>query len=126
MLEPTEETLTPLHAGPEGPVVMLNLLRYTRDEDGSPVGAAKYQEYAAAVAPILETLGAEAVWVGRGDSVVIGDEADRWDTVLLIKYPSRSAFLGMITSAEYLEIHPLRAGALEDSRLIATTEGVFA
>jgi uncharacterized protein (DUF1330 family) len=122
-MEPTEEQINEVMAGPEGPVVMVNLLRYKRDETGNMTGFESYQKYSEAVTPILIGVGGEFVSVGRVDSVVIGDH--HWDTVLLIKYPSRQAFLGMITSQEYLAIHHLRAEALEDSGLIATTPDTF-
>jgi uncharacterized protein (DUF1330 family) len=67
--------------------------------------------------------GIKLLWRGRGDSVVIGDDdADTWDMVLLVQYPSRKAFLEMGASKEYEKAGEHRTSALVDSRLIACTE----
>ena len=117
-LEPTLEQIQALAEGPEGPIVMLNLLRFTRNEAGEMTGLDSYMKYAEAVAPLLEKAGGAPVWGGRGEQVVIGTDSDRWDTVVLASYPSRSAFLGMAGSPEYQEINHLRTDALEEMRLI--------
>jgi uncharacterized protein (DUF1330 family) len=54
--------------------------------------------------------------------VVIGEDADRWDSVVLVEYPSRRAFLDMVSSPEYQAIAGRRTDALTDSRLIACTQ----
>ena len=41
----------------------------------------------------------------------------RWDSVLLVEYPTRQAFLDMIASAEYQAIGHLRTEALEHGEL---------
>lgn len=99
-----------------GPVVMINLLRFRPDG-----GDAAYAHYGEGALPCLARVGARVLWQGRPDSVVIGDEADRWDAVVLVMYPSRQAFLSMISSPEYQAIAGRRAEALSDSRLIAST-----
>jgi len=118
-IQPTAEQLQAITSSPiEGPVVMLNLLRFR-----SGGGRASYDRYGEAVQPLLEKAGAEVVWYGEGDSVVIGDDSvDAWDAVILVRYPSREAFLGMVLSPEYHAIGELRTEGLDDSRLIACTE----
>ena len=72
---------------------------------------------------MLEERGARVLWQGRADSVVIGDdEADGWDAVILVEYPSRAAFIEMTSSPKYREVSKDRTSALVDSRLIAMTE----
>ena len=51
---------------------------------------------------------------------VIAPDTEEWDETVLVQYPSREAFLGMIESEAYLAISPHRTAALLDSRLIAT------
>lgn len=46
---------------------------------------------------------------------------ERWHKVLLVRYPSKQAFLEMIQNPDYQAITIHRKAALEDSRLIATT-----
>jgi uncharacterized protein (DUF1330 family) len=114
-IEPTPEQIARLDQDGEGPVCMLNLLRLRSDG-----GREAYAEYGAGVLPLLAGVGGEVVWQGHGDSVVVGDDdADAWDLVLVVRYPSRAAFLTMITSAEYAAIAGHRTRALTDSRLIA-------
>jgi uncharacterized protein (DUF1330 family) len=104
--------------GLSGPVVMLNLLRFRPG-----TGRERYAEYGRAMRPLLAAAGARIVWHGRADSVVIGDDdADGWDDVVLVEYPSRSTFLSVVRSPEYREIGKLRSAALVDSRLIACRE----
>ena len=115
-IEPRREQIEELAASSEaGPVVMINLLRFRPDG-----GAAAYAHYGAGVLPCLERAGARIVWQGRPTSVVIGEDADRWDSVVLVEYPSRRAFLEMVGSEQYQAIAGRRTEALEDSRLIAT------
>ncbi len=97
-------------AGEDSPVVMLNLLRFKPDG-----GRERYAEYGAAVTPLLAKAGGRAVFLGEPALPLLGD--GRWDSVLLVEYPSRQAFLDMIASAEYQAIGHLRTEALEHGEL---------
>jgi uncharacterized protein (DUF1330 family) len=117
-IEPTQLQIADLASSPHtGPVVMINLLRFLPDG-----GAAAYAHYGEGVLPCLMKVGARLLWQGRPDSVVIGADADLWDAVVLVEYPSRQAFLEMVSSAEYQAIAHRRTEALADSRLIACTQ----
>jgi uncharacterized protein (DUF1330 family) len=114
-IEPTQEQIEALASSSEtGPVVMINLLRFRPDG-----GAAAYAHYGEGVMPCLDAAGARVLWHGRPDTVVIGETADLWDEVVLVEYPSRQAFLAMVTSTDYQAIAGRRTEALIDSRLIA-------
>ena len=109
------------------PVVMLNLLRFAErsggengDERGS--GRDSYARYGDRVRSMLEKVGGRILWQGRADSVVIGGDADDWDAVILVEYPSRRAFLEMTSSPKYQDVSKDRTAGLADSRLIAMTE----
>lgn len=109
----------------DGPVVMLNLLKYgERSNDGDDSsGEASFRRYGDEMRTIMEKTGAKLLWRGRADSVVIGDDAaDDWDAVLLVEYPSRKAFIEMTSSKSYEGVSKHRTAALADSRLIAMTE----
>ncbi len=93
-----------------GPVLMLNLLAFKPDG-----GAERYGTYARAVAPLLERAGGRIVVSGLGSEALIG--AEGWDAVAVVEYPTRGAFLEMISSPEYLEIAHLRTEALARSEL---------
>ncbi len=125
-LTPTPEQLSTLLAGPpDSPVVMLNLLRFRERAEPATAeglsGREAYARYGANVLPFLEAVGGRVVWQGRADSVVIGAEVDTWDAVLLVEYPSRRAFLEMVSNPRYLAIARDREAGLADSRLIAMT-----
>ena len=108
-----------------GPVVMLNLLKFakTAGDAGGKTGAESYETYGEKMREIMAERGIQLLWRGRVDSVVIGDDdADGWDMVLLVQYPSRKVFLEMGASQEYSRVGEHRTAALVDSRLIACTE----
>ncbi len=110
----------------DGPVVMLNLLKYDKQaKDGEGSGRDAYERYGDEMQKIMADRGIKLLWRGRADSVIIGDDdADDWDTVLLVEYPSRKVFLEMSGSKEYEGVGKHRTSALLDSRLIACTEQV--
>ncbi len=97
-------------AGEDAPVTMLNLLRFKTDG-----GKERYAEYGAAVAPLLEKAGARVVFLGEAALPLLGE--GRWDSVLLVEYPTGQAFLDMIGSAEYQAIGHLRTEALAHGEL---------
>lgn len=125
-IKPTREQIMRLAESHEdGPVVMLNLLKFAKaDGDASgKTGAQSYETYGEKMREIMAEHGIKLLWRGRADSVVIGDDdADAWDMVLLVQYPSRKAFLEMGASKEYGKVGEHRTAALVDSRLIACTE----
>jgi uncharacterized protein (DUF1330 family) len=94
----------------DGPVTMLNLLAF---EPGG--GRERYLEYGAAVLPLLEGAGGRVVFQGKAAPAVIGE--DSWDLVLLVEYPTRRAFVEMISSPEYQAIAHLRTEALARGEL---------
>jgi len=93
-----------------GPVVMLNLLALKPDG-----GRASYEQYGAAVAPLLERVGGRILYAAQAAPALLG--ADRWDLVALVEYPSRQAFLDMVGSPEYQAIAHLRTEALSAGEL---------
>jgi uncharacterized protein (DUF1330 family) len=124
-IEPTAEQVKRLAASSDGgPIVMVNLLRF-KDEAGPPdegvSGAEAYARYAAAIPPFLERAGGRLLNAVACQEGVIGPHDHEWDMVALVEYPSREAFLGMVTDPEYLEIHQHRVAALADSRLILSS-----
>lgn len=94
----------------DGPVTMLNLLALKPDG-----GRERYEQYGAAVAPLLERVGGRIVYAGEAVPPLLGD--DRWDLVALVEYPTRQAFLDMVSSPEYLAIAHLRGEALSKGEL---------
>lgn len=112
----------------DGPVLMLNLLRfravadYARSPGLAPAvevsGEEAYRTYAAHTAPHLAAVGGEVVLTGTGGSPLIGPDTERWDLVLVVRYPSVDAFMAMAGNEAYLAGVGHRTAALEDSRLL--------
>jgi uncharacterized protein (DUF1330 family) len=125
---PTKEQIQALVKSElDTPVVMLNLLKFADrasgdGESGEVSGRESYARYGERMRELLERTGARVLFQGRADSVVIGGDADDWDAVILVEYPSRAAFLEMTSSSSYKEVSKDRGAALLDSRLIAMTE----
>lgn len=124
-IEPTQDQFTAFAgAADDGPVLMLNLLRFKERADGIDAadgisGMEAYGRYGAAVQKFLEGVGGEVVQALGVEQVVVGPEAAEWHMALVVRYPSRAAFLAMISDPEYQKIHGHRSAALADSRLIA-------
>lgn len=104
-----------------GPIVMINLLKFRKTaENGKESGEAAYARYMINVAPLLEKTGGRLLWMGSVKQVFIGADSDQWDRVMLVEYPSKQAFLDMISAPEYQEVHKDREAGLENSALLMT------
>ena len=126
-IQPEREALLELARLPDaGPVVMLNMLRF-RAQAEYPAGSGyapcsgreAYRRYTKEAARHFEPLGGRLVWLGQVERVLIGPEQETWDEVFLAQYPSRRAFVQMVSDRDYLAITVHRTAALADSRLIA-------
>ncbi|HKN01864.1 MAG TPA: DUF1330 domain-containing protein [Candidatus Binataceae bacterium] len=118
---PNPEQIQALLTDPDqGPVVMLNLLKFKERADGEEgSGADAYRRYGDAVIKMVEARGGKVLWSGRASHVLIGNEADHWDAIALVQYPSPRAFLEMAMSSEYQKIHGHREAGLDRTVLIA-------
>jgi uncharacterized protein (DUF1330 family) len=107
-----------------GPVVMVNLLRIRpRSLDGNGTGWDAYTRYSRATMKLIKARGGTVLWGGNGESVAFGDAAkDRWDYVVLVQYPSRAAFLDMITSADYEVANIHRENGVQEHVILAMAE----
>ncbi len=99
----------------DGPVVMVNMLTL-RDR-------AAYTRYSQATMPLIKARGGTVLWAGDGEAVAFGDaRGDLWDYVVLVRYPSRAAFLDMMNSPEYAAANAHREQAVGRHVILATTE----
>src|ERR1700681_3378170 len=77
-------------AADDGPVVMLNLLKFNDVAADGGSGASSYNKYGGSVSKMVEERGGELLWTGRVDQILIGEEAaNGWDARALGRYPSR-------------------------------------
>jgi hypothetical protein len=121
--------------GLEGPVVMLNLLRfrevadYTAHPDLAPAapisGAEAFDRYFRHTLPFLRESGGDVVFLGAGGPFLIGPEGERWDRAMLVRQTSVAAFLAFASHGAYLAGLGHRAAALADSRLLPLAELPF-
>jgi uncharacterized protein (DUF1330 family) len=103
---------------PDGPVVMLNLLRFRPDG-----GAEKYLAYAGEFesSGINAKYGVQLVYVGQGGAPLVADDGQDWDMVALVRYPSRQHFVAMVNDPVYQGFEHLRTEALIESVLQPTS-----
>jgi uncharacterized protein (DUF1330 family) len=85
-------------------------------------GADEYAKYGDAAIQMVEARGGKVLWMGRADQILIGDPTEDWDSVALVQYPSRKAFIEMVSTPEYEQAHEHRESGLERTVLIACTE----
>jgi uncharacterized protein (DUF1330 family) len=131
-ITPNADQFAELTAAPDDtPVVMLNLLKFKPRADTPAEGAGEeqtgeqsYRSYGDVAVQMIEERGGSAVWAGRADQILIGDATQDWDQVLLVQYPSRAAFLDMVSKPEYLQAHEHRESGLERTIVVACTPGL--
>lgn len=127
---PTKDQLQAFaQSGPEGPVHMLNLLRfhtqadYPEEAEFSPCsGAEAYARYGESILEILKLIGGSVELLSQCHASLIGDEQDHFDHMVVVHYPSRHALLQMLASEAYKQIAVHRIAAVEHSLLIPMTQ----
>ncbi len=118
--------------GPEGPIFMVNLLKFKEKaeyEDGRETdltGREAYQRYGAAVSQLITEYDGEVVFVGDVTFLSLGQVEDLWDEVAIAMYPNRAALLAMSTSDEWREAAVHRTAGLAGQLNIETVGGMFA
>jgi uncharacterized protein (DUF1330 family) len=100
------------------PVVMLNLLKFKKEG-----GKKSYLRYIKEASRFIEEVGGKLLLLSKPKELLNG--TGKWDLLMLVKYPSRKAFLAMANNPEYLKIHSFREEALESAVLYATDEIAF-
>ncbi len=125
-IAPTPQQLQSLLASSfSGPVCMLNLLRY-KDRasyaDGRATelsGHEAYRLYGEKMLPHVISKGGRFVFSGSAEHLMIGDVEDLWDSVAIVEYPSKEAFVEIATSRDVQEFAVHRSAGLAGQLLIA-------
>ncbi|MGF7234619.1 MAG: DUF1330 domain-containing protein [Frankia sp.] len=112
----------------DGPVTMLNLLRFRARADYSafpqiappePIsGSAAYDRYVRHTMPFLIASGGSVEFFGTGGHNFVGPADERWDLVMLVRQASVQDFFAFAANEAYLAGVGHRTAALEDSRLL--------
>ncbi|HWA04653.1 MAG TPA: DUF1330 domain-containing protein [Rhizomicrobium sp.] len=118
--------------GPEGPIVMVNLLKYRDRAAYGPeraeakenlTGREAYQRYGATAVRHVAQRGGGIVWMGPQALVFIGGPEQEWDDIVCVKYPSRQKFLEMVSDPDYLAATYHRDAGLERTALLCCAAG---
>ena len=129
-LQPTTEQITAFTKDShDGPIVMINLLKFREAAEYQPgdpeygdeiTGAEAYARYGAGVAELRgdPQIGIEFVYSGPAARFLIG-EGD-WDMVAVARYPSRAHMARMMRDERYQKAHRHRAAGLLHQDLIET------
>jgi uncharacterized protein (DUF1330 family) len=105
--EPSEQDLRALAAADDGqPFVMLYLYRFVEG------GRDRYVEFALRAQGMLDHIGGRVLYGGEVTGAALVGQA--WDAIAVVRYPSRAAFAGMLRSAEYAALAPLRQGVFSE------------
>ena len=105
---PTEEQMEGfLEPGRDGPIYMLNLLKFKEKAeyaDGRETvlsGAEAYAIYGQEVIQHLQKVGGAPMFSAGVERLMLGEVEELWDAAAIAMYPSRKAMLEMISSPEY-------------------------
>jgi uncharacterized protein (DUF1330 family) len=115
-----------LEPGPEGPIYMVNLLKFRKRAaypDGRPsdlTGEQAYAIYTEGVRKLLRKHGGGGMFNATVERLAIGEVEELWDKVAIAMYPSRQAMLDMMRSPEMQEIGVHRAAGLAGQLNIET------
>ena len=106
------------------PVVMLNLMRFREKSlDGKGSGWDAYLRYSGLAIKLIKAQGWHHHLDRRAEAVALGvPDAHRWDYVALVRYPSRAAFLAMMSSPEYAIANVERENGCADHAIVAMRE----
>lgn len=120
--------------GDQGPVYMVNLVRYRAeahyssgtDEQPCSGREAYFERYAPAFNTVAQGEDYSVSWVGKVHGVLVGATGEKWDDIVIVRYVSLSALRRILESPEY-ETHaaPHRRAALADWKFIVTTQPVL-
>ena len=113
--ERVEEMMQP---GPDGPIHMINLLKFkdrAEYEDGRETdltGYEAYQLYGQAVSNIIQDYGGEVTFAADVTFLALGQVEELWDEVAIATYPNRGALLEMSSSDAWREASVHRTAGL--------------
>ena len=111
--------------GDDKPYVMVNLLKFkdraVYDDPTIEIsGKEAYEIYGAEVTKLVEAGGGRIVFTRGRDRHHCGRGRKAWDMVALAEYPSKAAFMQMMTSPEWAAIERHRTAGLAGQLNIRT------
>lgn len=119
----------------KGAIINLNLIKLKDVADyaasphlnpGKPIsGLEAYNLYIKEALPFVKASGGEILFIGKGDTFLIGPADEQWDICMLVKQNSVADFFAFEQNAEYMKIAGHRTAAIEDARLLPLEEYMF-
>ena len=108
-----------LEPGVDGPIYMVNLLKFKPKAEYSDGRASElsgreaYMLYAEGVTGLVEQVGGSVGFMADVERLALGEVEELWDEVAVVKYPSRAAMLEMMQLPAMAEISVHRTAGLE-------------
>jgi uncharacterized protein (DUF1330 family) len=124
-----------MEPGHEGPIYMLNLLKfkekaeYPDGRDTDLTGAEAYGIYGKEVVGHLAKVGGAPMFSAAVERLMLGEVEELWDMTAIAMYPSRKAMLEMISAPDYQASAVHRTAGLAGQlniELVAPTGAWFA
>jgi uncharacterized protein (DUF1330 family) len=115
-----------LEPGAEGPICMVNLLKFkprAEYEDGRETGLTgreAYEMYGEGIKDLLQQVGGYVGFEGDVERLMLGEVGELWDVVCLAVWPSRQAMFEVMQSEGIQEISLHRAAGLAGQLNIET------
>lgn len=115
-----------LEPGPDGPIFMVNLLKFKESaayEDGRETdltGRQAYEIYGRGVSQLLPTYGGKIVFAGDVTFLMLGQVEELWDEIAIAQYPNRGALVAMSSSEEWQALAVHRTAGLAGQLNIET------
>lgn len=116
----------------KGKIVLLNLLKFREKADYSKfeqikpaeeiTGEEAYQLYLESTLPELAKAGSRMIYYGQSKRFLIGPELEIWDALLVVEHESVKKFMEFAQNKAYLKNAGHRTAALEDSRLLPSSQ----
>ena len=123
----TERRAALTEPGPDGPIVMVNLLKfkdraeYPDGSDSDLSGRDAYMRYAAVATKLVEEYGGRILFAGDVTFLLLGQVERLWDEVSLAEYPNRKSLMDMTTSDAWRAVAHHREAGLAGQLNIETT-----
>lgn len=136
---PQEAQLAKLGSLPqEAPLAVLNLFRFNAEAGYRPedpefgteaariTGREAWAAYAAAAGKAIVALGGRVVFSTRVEQLMIGPEEAHWELAAVMYFPTRKAFVELLSDPDFQAVSRHRKAALADHCMIHLAGESFA
>lgn len=138
-LTPTESQLAKLMSlPPEAPVAALNLFQFNVEaqyqpgdpeydtEEAKVTGQEAYARYGAIAGQFITDCGGRVIFSTPVDQIMIGREDVQWDLAAIMYFPTRQAFMEMLSNPDFQTASRHRKAAMANHCMIHLAGDPFA